>query len=276
MGLDYFLGHLVLNIGEVDRGFLLLSDPLADQGAIARAEVIERPDGAHFHVEAAAVEMPSVVGPAAENAAVEIAARAGALHHHAGNERANLFLPHPLQACLDQRPLRRQLRPVRQADRDQVRDLNAGRDQRDLKMRRLQRNDHRAGVQTKHAGESGAGDSPIGPRRGNLLLQIEQQCPGAIHFDFRDQPSGQAGRLAGPTLRPWPRRRTCRPTCRGPAARRNRPPATSSKASFRAACRSASRAANSCRAASGRKMASVTAKLSVAPPPAARQSCRRG
>ena len=75
MCLDHFLSHLVLDVGEVDRGFLFLSDPLADQRPVARTQVVERPDGAHVHVEAAAVELRAVVGSAAENAAVKKAVR---------------------------------------------------------------------------------------------------------------------------------------------------------------------------------------------------------
>ena len=87
MGLDHFLSHLVLNVGEINRGFLFLSDPLADQRPVARAQVVERPDDAHVHVEAAAVELRAAVGSAAENAAVEGAAGSvSPFHHHTGNQ----------------------------------------------------------------------------------------------------------------------------------------------------------------------------------------------
>ena len=55
-------------------------------------------------------------------------------------------------------------------------------------MRRLHRNDYHAGIQAEYASQTGTGDAPIGPRRGGLLLQIEQQRPGPVHFDLRDQP----------------------------------------------------------------------------------------
>ena len=63
-------------------------------------------------------------------------------------------------------------------------------------MRRFHGNDHRSGVEAKDASEAGACDAPIGPRLGDLLLQIEQQeCPGAIHFDLCHQSLGKTGGL---------------------------------------------------------------------------------
>ena len=42
----------------------------------------------------------------------------------------------------------------------------------------------------------------IGPRRGHLLLQVEQGRPGTIHFDARHQPAGEPGHLLDQHFRP--------------------------------------------------------------------------
>ena len=63
-------------------------------------------------------------------------------------------------------------------------------------MGRLEGNDHRAGIEAKDLGETAAGDPPVGLRPNHLLPQFEQQGPGAIDLDFRDEAAGQPGGLA--------------------------------------------------------------------------------
>ena len=79
VGLDHFLGHLVLGVGEVDRGLCSWATRWRTRDRFPAPRFCKRPDDAHFHVEASAVEMRAAVGAAAENAAVEEAAGAAAL-----------------------------------------------------------------------------------------------------------------------------------------------------------------------------------------------------
>ncbi len=103
-------------------------------------------------------------------------------------------------------------------------------------MRRLQRNDHRAGVQTEHPG-SRALATRQSARAGRLLLQIEQQRRARSTSIPATSPwASPAVRLTTSALAtasnvPAKRPRAC---CTSKYA-----VATWSKASFRAACRSA-------------------------------------
>ena len=228
MGLDHFLGHAVLGIEQFQHRLLLLGGPFPNQGPVAGAQVIQGPDDSHIDIEAAAALYGLAVGAALKCPAHKgPAGAAAALEHQAGKQRTKPFLPQPFQRRLHQGLLGRQFRPVEQADGNQVVDRPARRDERNLQLRRLDGNDHGAGVQAEHPVQPGTAGLPGRARSRGFLFQVVQQGQNAVDFDLRHKPPGSRPRPARgsvfPVLPPWPRRRDCRPGGRGPLARRSKP-----------------------------------------------------
>jgi hypothetical protein len=133
---------------------LMLSGPLAPDGAIREAEAAQVPEQAGGDVVAAAEVAEGRAGTAAE-----AAPRLG--HRQAGHERAQPRLLQAEPGRLDQLPGVAQLGAGSQALDDQVLERDLVRDQPDDGLGRLDRRHHHAGFQHQQPDQVGRGDQQL-------------------------------------------------------------------------------------------------------------------
>ena len=229
MGLDHFLGHPVFGVEQFEYRLLLLGGPFPDHGPVAGAQVFEGPDDSHVDVQPAAPLDRLAVG-AALKCRRKVKGPAGT----AATRSTMLGSRGRSRSCRSRSKVARTKafwdansgRLSRPTGIKSSTDL-ARRDERNLQLRRLDGNDHGAGIQAEHAVQPGtvvcqapreaaASCSKSNSRARTRSTSICGTSPPAA------APPPTPGSVFR-ALPPWPPRRGCRPGGRGPLARRSKP-----------------------------------------------------
>ena len=258
LGLRHFGRDVILDVEKLDVRQIGLALLLADLGPIAEAEVVELPHRLRTDVAPSGPLVQAAVGAGAEDAPLEIkVGRPVARHQELGHKRTQSFALQANHVGPHHGAIRGQLWPVQQADDDQVVDAPSRLDQGHLEMIGLERHDHRARVEPRHARQIAASTRAI------AAAPTWDDCSSsAKSVRARSISSG----ATSPRASVCTRRTTSSALVVASVIAAYVPrdictlkydSAVISSISLRAVCVSIRRAASTCRAAKGSKMASA-------------------